>query len=112
MAATSKSSASVQDEIINIGQTLTYVQDRLAQLAKRCQVENSDKLRQLEYDNTRLREGIKQLRIVNAELQQKAKVHKPELDRAVQAREAAFRKLRHARRVIKDLVEEKEVSHR
>ena len=62
----------------------------------------------MEADNQRLRDGVKQLRTAKAELQRQAMAYGPELEKAVEARDGAIRKLRHARRVIKDLVEEKE----
>lgn len=68
--------------------------------------EEHEKLRQLEEDNGRLRDDINELRTLNAKLQQKGA--QPELDKALEARDGAMRKLRHARKVIKDLVEERE----
>ena len=84
------------------------MQARLGDLTNRIETEGFEKLKQLEADNERLRDGIKQLRTGKAELQRQAMTYGPELEKAVEARDAAIRKLRHARRVIKDLVEEKE----
>lgn len=82
------------------------MQDRLGELSRCITGEEHEKLRQLEDDNGRLRDDVNELRILNAKLQQKG-TH-PELDRALEARDGAMRKLRHARKVIKDLVEERE----
>jgi len=84
------------------------LQARLGDLTNRIETEGFEKLRHLEADNERLRDGVKQLKTAKAELQRQATTYGPELEKAVGARDAAIRKLRHARRVIKDLVEERE----
>ncbi|KIL70205.1 hypothetical protein M378DRAFT_156280 [Amanita muscaria Koide BX008] len=98
----------LQNEMQEITQMVSDVQQRLVKVSKRCEERDNEKLKQLEEDNSRLRKGVKHLGVTNAELERKVKAHKPELSRAIDARDAAFNKLRHARRVIKDLIEEKE----
>jgi len=49
----------------------------------------------------------KWLRVQNADLERRVEQHKPELVNALSAREAAFTKLKHARKVIRDLLEER-----
>ncbi|KAK2466093.1 hypothetical protein APHAL10511_001735 [Amanita phalloides] len=100
--------ASLQEEMTAIGKALAEAQNQLAELVRRVQADDDETLKQLEDDNERLKNNINRLKNVNAALQQKAKAHKPELDRAIEARDGAFRKLKHARRVIKDLIEERE----
>ena len=51
--------------------------------------------------------SAKWLRVQNADLERKVEQHKPELANALSAREAAFTKLKHARKVIRDLLEER-----
>ena len=51
--------------------------------------------------------SAKWLRVQNADLERKLEQHKPELANALSAREAAFTKLKHARKVIRDLLEER-----
>lgn len=43
----------------------------------------------------------------NAQLETKVSQWKPEMDNAIDARNAAFRKLRNTRRVVRDLIEER-----
>ncbi len=57
-----------------------------------------------------LRETVnsaKWLRAQNEDLERRLNSHQPEIRGALDAREAAFRRLKHARRVIRDLLEER-----
>ncbi|PFH51371.1 hypothetical protein AMATHDRAFT_59079 [Amanita thiersii Skay4041] len=93
--------------MINLAKALGDIQKRLVTLAH-SEEDWNENSRQLEEDNTRLRNTLKTLTTLNAELHRKATTHKPELENAIEARDASFRKLHHARKVIKDLIEERE----
>jgi regulator of replication initiation timing len=57
-----------------------------------------------------LREAVnsaKWLRAQNEDLERRLNSHQPEIRGALDAREAAFRRLKHARKVIRDLLEER-----
>lgn len=57
-----------------------------------------------------LREAVnsaKWLRAQNEDLERRLNSHHPEIKGALDAREAAFRRLKHARKVIRDLLEER-----
>ena len=63
-----------------------------------------------EYLERSSREAInsaKWLRAQNEDLERRLNLHQPEISSALDAREAAFRRLRHARKVIRDLLEER-----
>ncbi|KAF8640019.1 hypothetical protein AX17_001263 [Amanita inopinata Kibby_2008] len=110
MASTSqaKSSPNTRDEIISISRALLQVHDRLLELAKTSEEIEEEKLTQLEEDNARLWDDLRLSKALSIELERKAKSPHPEVEKALQARDAAQQKLRRARRVIKDLVEERE----
>lgn len=51
--------------------------------------------------------GAKWLSAQNSHLQERLTQYQPEFDRALSAREGAFKKLKHARKVIRDLLQER-----
>jgi hypothetical protein len=55
--------------------------------------------------------SAKWLRVHNAELERKMASHKSEVNNVFCAREDAFQKLKHARKVIRDLIDERVTSH-
>lgn len=86
-------------------------QAKLQQIAER--IVNDDvsswKKRYEELENSH-REAVnsaKWLRAQNIDLENKLSSYKPEMNNALAAREDAFRKLKHARKVIRDLLTER-----
>jgi hypothetical protein len=65
---------------------------------------------ELEKDSQAMSRELNGLWELNQELQEAASKGNPETERAVDARNAAFRKLRHARKVIRDLLDERRVN--
>lgn len=62
---------------------------------------------ELEKSRTEAVNSAKWLNAQNNDLQFKLDQHRPQLDRLLSARESAFRKLKHARKVIRDLLQER-----
>lgn len=86
------------------------MQERLIKLTRRA--EDDDKRRQeqaaqAESQRKELLNSAKWLRVQNADLERKLEAHKPEMENALLARESSFKKLRHTRKVIRDLLEER-----
>ncbi|KDR83925.1 hypothetical protein GALMADRAFT_686240 [Galerina marginata CBS 339.88] len=107
------SERSIKDEIIALAGDLAQNQSRLERLVERLEqrekaAENWEtRYEDLEVSHKEAVNSAKWLRAQNMELEQKLQQHRPELDRALSAREGAFRKLKHARKVIRDLLQER-----
>lgn len=67
------------------------------------------KLDDLEADNKKQASEMVSLRTKNAELQNLVETKKPDVWKAIDARDVALFKLSHARRVIRDLLDERKV---
>jgi len=63
---------------------------------------------ELEREHAQLANSVQWLSHQRDELERKFAQQKPDLDKATDAREAAIRKLRYTRKVIRDLVDENE----
>lgn len=72
--------------------------------------EQESRIAELEAKNSELFISVKWLRHLNEELERKEANHKAELDHALEARESAFRKLKHIRKVARDLLDERVTS--
>lgn len=98
-------------QIVLLAATLADTQERLQKVAARLEEDDETKwesrYEELRVAQTEAVNSAKWLRAQNIELKQKVAKHKPEMDRALSAREAAFRKLKHARKVIRDLLAER-----
>lgn len=73
--------------------------------------EQESRIAELEAKNSELFISVKWLRHLNEELERKEANHKAELDHALEARESAFRKLKHIRKVARDLLDERVVQN-
>ena len=95
--------------MIDLANTLTAVQIGLQRLAARLEETEVQRSRYEDLQNSydEAINSAKWLRVQNADLEHKVEQHKPELANALSAREAAFKKLKHARKVIRDLLEER-----
>lgn len=95
--------------MIDLANTLSTVQTSLQRLAARLDETEIQKSRYEDLKNSydEAVNSAKWLRLQNADLEHKVEQHKPELANALSAREAAFTKLKHARKVIRDLLEER-----
>lgn len=95
--------------MIDLANTLASVQIGLQRLAARLEETESQRSRYEDLKNSydEAVNSAKWLRLQNADLEHKVEQHKPELANALSAREAAFTKLKHARKVIRDLLEER-----
>ncbi|KAF8165506.1 hypothetical protein B0H34DRAFT_241816 [Crassisporium funariophilum] len=83
---------------------------RLVQRAKEKEKETEDisiRYKQLEASLSEAVTSAKWLRVQNAELERQLEEQKPSMTNALSAREGAFRKLKHARKVIRDLLDER-----
>jgi chromosome segregation ATPase len=93
--------------------TLADTQSRLDLIVERLDAsEEVSTTWQARYEDSErsLREAInsaKWLRTRNEDLERRLNSHQPEIKCALDAREAAFRRLKHARKVIRDLLEER-----
>ncbi|KAF8913721.1 hypothetical protein CPB84DRAFT_1819771 [Gymnopilus junonius] len=104
---------SIKEEIVLMATTLNGLQSRLQQVLTRLDARErateSWETRQEGLEKS-LREAVnsaKWLRAQNEELEARLAQHKPELEQAFLAREASFKKLKHARKVIRDLLQER-----
>lgn len=93
--------------------TLHDIQNRLQQVLNRLdareRVTETWETRQEELEKS-LRDAVnsaKWLRAQNADLEVRLAQHKPELEQALLAREDSFKKLKHARKVLRDLLQER-----
>lgn len=85
------------------------MQQVLARLEAREQAAENLESREEELEKA-LREavnGAKWLRLQNADLEERLARQSPELEQALSAREQSFKKLKHARKVIRDLLQER-----
>ncbi|KAF5387633.1 hypothetical protein D9615_000572 [Tricholomella constricta] len=102
---------SIREEIATVASIISRVQNRLADVARRTEAEQEswqDSVAELNKKSTELVKTAQWLTHQNHELGRKFAQQKPNLDRAIDARNAAFNKLRSARKVIRDLVNENE----
>lgn len=98
-------------QITDIAAIIAGVQERLVEVTRRTdeQGESWQKtLVELERKNKEALNSAKWLRHQNEELERQVARRKPDLENAVDARNAAIRKLYYARKVIRDLVNENE----
>lgn len=95
--------------------TVTRIQDRLADILRRSEDEARslhDRTVELESDSRDMTRELQGVWALNSELQEAAeKYNHPETDRAVDARDAALKKLHRARKVIYDLLQERRVNN-
>lgn len=87
-------------------------QRRLEQLVARLEAEEDSsvwktRFQELEEAYEEERTRANELSHQNDELRRRLQQHRPEVDNAVDARAAAFRKLKHSRKVIRDLLGER-----
>lgn len=89
------------------------MQTRLRQILNRLEDKEEDpsiwktRCENLEVSYKEAVTSAKWLRSQNAELEQKVSKYQPEMNNALDARDAAFKRLKHARKVIRDLLEER-----
>ena len=69
-----------------------------------------DRITELETEERDTSRELNGLWELNQELQQEASRSNPETERAIDARNAAIRKLNHSRKVIRDLLDERRVN--
>jgi predicted nuclease with TOPRIM domain len=69
------------------------------------------RINELESHNHEILNAAKWLRVQNSELERKADLRKPEVENAIDARNAAIRKWRRAKMVIRDLLDERRVNY-
>ncbi|TFK71811.1 hypothetical protein BDN72DRAFT_409628 [Pluteus cervinus] len=101
---------SVQEEIGALRDALGNVQNRLADLTRQAIDERTSLLTQIEelqLENEQLQNDGRWLRTQNQDLEHKSEVKMPELDNALEARNAAVRRLRRCQRVVRDLLDER-----
>jgi len=100
-------------QITELSNALALVQSRLLQLAKGIEETDNWKSRctDLEVAYKEALTGAKWLRAQNAELERKMANHKPEVNKVLSAHEDGFQKLKHARKVIRDLLDERVTCH-
>jgi len=99
----------LRDELTGVTATLGCVHERLTEITRRLEEEcvaYRAKIVALEAQNREILTAAKWLRVQNIEMERLVGQRKPEIDRAIEARDAAFRKLHHSRKVIRDLLEE------
>lgn len=88
-------------------------QKRLQEVAERIKDSNSDpehwqaRYEELQRRSTEHVTGTKWLQSQLDDLEHKLEQQKPEIDNLLTARDAAFTKLKHARKVIRDLLDER-----
>ncbi|RDB22746.1 hypothetical protein Hypma_009985 [Hypsizygus marmoreus] len=102
---------SIHDELARISIVFAQVQDRIVQVTRRSEDETNywqATMIELEERNAEVVNNMKWLSEQNRELERRFQQKQPDLERALDARGAAFRKLRYARKVIRDLVDENE----
>ncbi|KAF9478142.1 hypothetical protein BDN70DRAFT_880289 [Pholiota conissans] len=102
----------IKDEIIQLANSLAVTQERLIQLAARVEdreldVELKARYEKLQNAHKEAVNSAKWLRTQNIELEHRLEEHKPAVNNAVAARDIAFHKLKHARKVIRDLLAER-----
>ncbi|KAG5634162.1 hypothetical protein H0H81_003105, partial [Sphagnurus paluster] len=93
--------------IATIATIVSRVESRLAAVTRQTEEQQDTwqkSLADLERESTDIVKSARWLSHQNQELERKLAQQKPELNNAIDAREASFRKLRHARKVIRDLV--------
>jgi len=95
--------------MIDLANTLATVQTGLQRIAARLEETEVQRNHYEDLQNSydEAMNSAKWLRVQNADLEHRVEQHKPELANALSAREAAFTKLKHARKVIRDLLEER-----
>ncbi|KAH9482762.1 hypothetical protein JR316_0004862 [Psilocybe cubensis] len=103
---------SFKEEIVELARTLAEIQSRLQQLALRLEEkekhsEISGRCRELEESLKVAVNSAKWLNAQNKDLQFRLDQSRPEIDRLLIARESACKRLKHARKVIRDLLEER-----
>lgn len=97
-------------KVTEIANIMSRVQQRLADVSRRSE-EHGDvwqaRVIELESQNKEYLDRANWLHQQNAQLENKASQWQPEMDNAIDARDAAFRKLRNTRRLVRDLIEER-----
>lgn len=98
-------------QIVELAGALAETQERLVQLAARLDDDDPEDLRErykaLQDAHKEAVNSAKWLRAQNIDLELRLQQHKPEVNNAVAARDMAFQKLKHARKVIRDLLAER-----
>ncbi|KAG6854904.1 hypothetical protein C0991_012094 [Blastosporella zonata] len=93
---------------IHVVEQLTRQSDDQHSSCHRSIAELASKLAERESENTELSNRLKWLAHQNLELQRQIDDKKPALEKAIDARNAAFRKLRYSYKVIRDFVNDDE----
>ncbi|GLB33994.1 hypothetical protein LshimejAT787_0108780 [Lyophyllum shimeji] len=93
----------IREEVATCAAILARVEGRLREHDSRQQAFSD-----LERERAELAKNVKLLTHQKEDLERKFAQQKPDADKAIEARNAAFRKLRYARKVIRDLVDEQE----
>lgn len=99
-------------QIVELAGALADTQAKLFQLAERLENDDSDEEWRVRYEEIKdahkeAVNGAKWLRAQNVDLQHRLDQQKPEFDNAITARDMALQKLKHARKVIRDLLAER-----
>ncbi|KIM91101.1 hypothetical protein PILCRDRAFT_164183 [Piloderma croceum F 1598] len=104
---------STQDELSNISTVVLRIHDRLTDIINRSGDEArslQDRMNELEMDCQHMNRELDGLWELNQDLQAAASRGNQATDRAVDDRNVANRKLRHARKLIRDLLDERRVN--
>jgi predicted nuclease with TOPRIM domain len=100
-------------QVLEVAAGLAEMQTRLGQILNRLDDKEEDpsiwktRCENLEVLYKEAVTSAKWLRSQNAELEHKVSKYQPEMNNALDARDAAFKRLKHARKVIRDLLEER-----
>ena len=101
------------EKVLEVAAGLAEMQTRLNQILDRLDDKEEDpsiwktRCENLEVSYKEAVTSAKWLRSQNAELEKKVNKYQPEMINALDARDAAFKRLKHARKVIRDLLEER-----
>ena len=100
-------------QLSNISKVVLRIHDRLTDIISRSGDETrslQDRMNELETDSQHLNRELNGLWELNQDLQAEASSSNQATDRAVNDRNVALRKLRHARKFIRDLLDERRVN--
>ncbi|KAI0952326.1 hypothetical protein AcV7_008173 [Taiwanofungus camphoratus] len=101
---------SVKDELQALGMAIAHIHEQYSIATQKVDAMTKmlqSKLDDLEADNKKQASEMVSLRTKNAELQNLVETKKPDVWKAIDARDVALFKLSHARRVIRDLLDER-----
>ncbi|KAH9939973.1 hypothetical protein B0H21DRAFT_755354 [Amylocystis lapponica] len=103
---------SLRDQLVAVAATMASIQEQYVQVVQQTQ-EHTQQLQtrvdELESERLVTTSRIQSLQTENAELERLIEIRQPEAWRAISARNAALRKLKHTRRILRDLLDERRV---